>query len=136
MHKTEGLANIIFETYKNMWCHMVFISIKHHMAWPFTQCVPIHHPNMHWHTGNVCCVLLIAHVSIFQANIQISIIQTHALQYVFMFITSLHGVQFTEDANYTKIKCIACVFVILLLCHIQNIHKKRTCFDGYIYFWI
>ena len=93
---------------------------------------PSQHALTHWKC--VLRFLLIAHVSIFQANSQISIIQTHALQYVFMFITSLHGVQFTEDANYTKIKCIACVFVILLLCHIQNIHRKRTCFDGYIYF--
>ena len=58
---------------------------------------------MHLHTGNVCCVVVsIDQLLVSQANNQINIIQTHILLYIFMFITSLPGVQCMEDYHWTK----------------------------------
>ena len=80
--------NRLFETYKFLLYHMGAIYMQQQLTCPWLKCVHIHHPNMHYHIGNLCCVvLIIAHVLIFQTNNDIHIIPTHILQYVFIFIT-------------------------------------------------
>ena len=82
---------------------MVFIDIKQQLLWTWQQCVHIYHHIIHYNTGNVCCVLVpITHVFISQSKNHISIIKSHVLRYVFMFITSLHDIQCTEDSHWTK----------------------------------
>ena len=86
---------------------MVFTYTKQHLIWTWKQCVNIHHHIMHYHTGNVCCVLVpITHVLIYQSKNHRSIINVHVLQYIFMFITSLHGIQCMEDFHWTKRKLL------------------------------
>ena len=64
---------------------MVLISIKQYMTCPWPKCVHIHHTNMHFHTGNFCYVVVkVVQILISQVNIQISITQTHVLQYAFI----------------------------------------------------
>ena len=97
-HKTEGLDKLTIISLiniKTMWWHMFFTDIKQHLIWT--------HHIMHYHTGNVCCVLVpITHVLISQAKNHISIIKAHVLQYMFMFITSLHDIQCMEDSHWKK----------------------------------
>ena len=72
--------------------------------------VNILYPNMHLHTGNLCCIVVpISHVLIFQTKNQILIIPTHFLLYVFIFITELNAIKCMEDAHYTKKNCHLCL---------------------------
>ena len=90
---------------------------------------------MHYHTGNLCCVLLpITHVLISQATNHISIIKSQVLQYVFMFITSLHGIQCMEDSHWTKRNILLVFAWYLLYATHKTLHKKRYCYYGNIYF--
>ena len=74
-------ANSLFDTYKTLQCHMGVMYMQHWLTWPWLKCVHIHHLNIHFHTGNVCCVVvIIAQVSIFQTKNHIGIIPTHLLQ--------------------------------------------------------
>ena len=91
IHKTEGLVKSLIaylRHIKTMWCHTDVIYMQKYLTWLWIQCVHIHHPNIHCHAVNVCCVVvLIAPVLIFYNNNEISIITKHLLQYVFIFIT-------------------------------------------------
>ena len=82
--KTEDLVKWIISYLKHiktMWCCMSDVTMQQHLTWPWIQSVNIHNPNMHWHTGNVCCVVVtIDHILKFQDKNQISIIPTHLLQ--------------------------------------------------------
>ena len=98
--RSGEMNNDLFEHIKNLLCCMGVIYMQHHLTRTWLQCVHIHHPNMHFHTGNeFCVVVLIYHVLIFQTKNQICIIPTHLLQYVFIFITSFHVVQRMEDSH-------------------------------------
>ena len=76
-------ANSLFETYKNMWWHMGVINMQQHIIWTWLQYVHIYHPNIHFHTGNVCCVVVpISHILILHTKHQIGFIPTHIFQYI------------------------------------------------------
>ena len=84
IHKTEGPVKSLIAYLghiKTLWCHIGVIYMQQHLTWRWIQCVHIHHPSIHCHNGNVCCIIvLLSHVLIFQTNDQISIIPTHILQ--------------------------------------------------------
>ena len=92
--------NRLFETYKNMWWRMGTIFMQQHLTQPWLKYVHIHHTNMHWHPVNVCCIVVpISCVLIFQAKIQIGIIQTYILKYVFIFATQLQVIKCLEESQ-------------------------------------
>ena len=97
--RSDENSNGLFETYKNTWCLIVDIYMQQQLTWLWLQCVHIHHPNMHWHTVNVCYVIvLIDRLLIFHTNNNTCIIPTHLLQYVLIFIPQFHRVRCMEDA--------------------------------------
>ena len=106
IHNTEGLDKLTIISLihiKTLWWLMVFKDIKQHLIWTWQQCVHIHHHIIHYHTVNGCCVLVpITHVLTSQSKNHISTIKAHVLQYFFIFITSLHGIQCMEDSHWTK----------------------------------
>ena len=60
---------------------MCVISMKHHLSCPWKKYVHIHHPNIHFHTVNVCCTdMPISHVMTLLTNNQIGIIELFQLQ--------------------------------------------------------
>ena len=71
--RSGELANHIFETYeKTVMPHSKHM-FKMHLSWLCQKCVHIHHQNMHYHIGNVCCVVVYnVHVLIPQFQNQIS----------------------------------------------------------------
>ena len=76
-------SNCLFETCKKFRCHMGVIYMQHQLPWPWIKFIHIHHPNMHFHTENVCCVVvLIDDILILQTKNHIGIIPTHILQYI------------------------------------------------------
>ena len=79
--RSGEMYNILFKTYKTLWWSMGAISLQQNRTCPWLQCVHIHHLNMDFHTGNLCCIIfLIYHVLIFQAKIHIIVIPLHRLQ--------------------------------------------------------
>ena len=125
--RSGEMANWIFETYKTIWWRMGVISMQQHLKWTWRQCVYIHHPNMHCHTGNVCCMVVpISQVLIFQSKNHIGIITTHLLKDVFIFITQLHVVQCMENSHWTKRKCVAWIYNIHLLLHFKNYTQEKN----------
>ena len=72
---------------------MDVIFMPKHMTWQKLKLSHIISMIMHFHTGNMCCVVVLTvHVSIFLTKKQIIIIQTQHPQYGFTFITVLHVV--------------------------------------------
>ena len=106
MRKTEGLVKfpiVYLRHVRILWYRMGIIFIKQYMTWIWQQYVHIHSTKMHWHTGNVCCVVVQnVHVIMSQVRNHISINPTHILQYVFMFITWSQTVQCISDVYQTK----------------------------------
>ena len=98
------------------------------------QCVPIHHPNIHCHTRNVCYIfVLTVHVLISQVKNLIIIIQTHVLWY--FLCLSLSCMLFSS--RKTSIYDFFFVFAWSHLCDThKNIRKKRAFYDRDIYFWL
>ena len=138
IHNTEGLAKLTIISLihiKSLWWLMVFTDIKQHLIWTWQQCVHIHHHIMHYQTVNVCYLPVpTTHVLIYQSNNHISIIKAHVLRYVFVVITSLHGIQCMEVAHWTKVKLLL-VFAWYFLCDTRKtLHKKRDFYCGNIYF--
>ena len=129
---------------QTMWYRMVIIGTKHHLTWPRQKFVHIHNHIIHYHTRNVCFVVVpIAHVLIYQSKNHRSIIKKHVLLYLFIFITWLHGVQCREDTPWTKIILFACVCVILFICHLKNIYARKelvmmetSIYDSHTHFYI
>ena len=76
------------------------IYMQKNLTWTWLKCVHIHHTNMHFHTGNMYCIIVpIARVLIFRNNNHIGIIPTHLLQYVLIFITKLQVIQCVGDSH-------------------------------------
>ena len=119
IHKTEVLMKWIISylwLVKTLSCRMVFIAIKQHMTSIWQKCVHIHHPNMKWHTVNMCYVVVtIAHVLISQSKKQMGITQTNLLQYL-ICITSFHFIQCMYYAHWKNRYVVAFLFVWYCLC--------------------
>ena len=83
------MDNILFETYEILSCHMEIIYFRQHMKLQYQQFLHIHHQNMHYHIGNVFCVVVRnVHGWILQVHNQINIIQMSAPPYNFMSINT------------------------------------------------
>ena len=108
------MSNSIFGTHKIMLCHMVIIYLKQHMTCLWKQCVHIHHQNMHYRIGILCCVMYNGHELILQVHNMISTISILLLQYIFMFITYFQVVMCKEDALSMKINGVNCVRLTLI----------------------
>ena len=110
--------------------------MQHHMTCPLLQFVNIHHTNMYYHTGNVCCVIVITYnVFIFHTNNKVGIIKTHLLQ--FFSYLSLNWMVYSAWRMLTRWKeNMSFVFSRSRYCDTcKNIHQKVSCYDGNTYCW-
>ena len=108
IHKTEGMVKlpIIYLIHiKILSFHMEIICFQQHMTLQWKQCVHINHQTMHYHIGNVFCVVVRnVHVCTFQVQNQISTIQKLAPQYDFISINTYYVVLCMEYALSMKKK--------------------------------
>ena len=120
----EGLLKwpiVYLRCIRDLWCRISIIFIKQHPMQLWKQCVHIHYPKIHCHTGNVCWVVVHnSHVLISQFGNHISISQTHVLKYVFGFIIWSWSVKFVTTLHQIKIKSSSCVWVFQTLRWMRN----------------
>ena len=111
---------------------MSVVYMQQQLKITWLQCVHIHHPNMHFHTGNVCfVVVLISHELIFHTNNNIVIIPNAYPSICFHLyhlieMCTVHGRR-SLDEN-TKLF----VFSISGYCDTcKTIHQKIDFYDGW-----
>ena len=113
--RSGEMADSLFEKYKILSCHMESIFFRQNLIWKCQQYVHIHNQNMHYHIGNVFCIVLRnIHGLIFQAHNHISTIHMLAPLYVFMSINTLEVVLCMDDALLMKINSFNCMRLIYI----------------------
>ena len=108
--RSGEMSDFLFETYKILSCHMEIIYFRKPLACRGKFFVHIQHQNMHFHIGNVFCVVVSnSLVLIFQVQNQIIIIQMLVRLYVFVSINTLHvvlGMSYTHSMKINSVRCV------------------------------
>ena len=120
--RSGEISNIFFEIYKNSMmpyrCHIY----QNHLTCLWQKCINIHIPNINFHTGNSCCIVVYNfHVLISQFRNQISITQKHVLQYVFQFIIWSHTARFMSGVQQTEKN----IFIVTSPVHNTKFHTRK-----------
>ena len=91
-------------------CHMERICFRQHLELKWQQCVHIHNKTIHYHIGNVFCIVASnVHICILQVQNQINTIQMLDPPYDFMYINAHNVVLCMVDYHLIKINCVNCV---------------------------
>ena len=108
MHKTEGLVKyqvVSLKPIKILYDLMFAIFTIPLQTCTWKQCFPVHLKTIVYHTGNVCCIVVIrAQLLYYSVSRQIKIQQKIVQKYVFMFTVMSYVVLCTENVHTTNKK--------------------------------
>ena len=139
MHKTEGMVKWIIDYLrhiKNLSCHMDIISMKHHLTWPWQECLHIHHPNIHCRTGSVCYILC-TFTTYWSSRPWIRKTPFQHISYYICFhvyhlisCRTVHARLSLDEGKCWRFFARSCLYATC-----KTMHNKIDCNDGDIYCW-